>query len=433
MLSYGVSIAFASIRVLYFDEVRLPFNPFFLLLLIAWVLQAVVSALQVRKFSRRLDHSQFKGRKPFQPPAVIIVPFKGLDIDLVAAVRSLCEQDYPDYELILVVESKDDPAYPLLVEQIALYPDRKARVVVAGQAGPNEGQKVHNQLFALDLVETPPDQDQAWVFADSDAVPGPHWLAAMIQPLIEKKRTGAVTGYRWLIPSNQSKGVWSHLASVINSSAACMQGGREWWSQAWGGSMAMLAETAIRGGLKGRLKGALTDDYPVTRMCRDLQMRVYFPNRMLIGSTVSLDLKGFLNFAYRQYVLTRVYSPRLFVGVLIVLGIHVVGSAAAWWSLAAACWRGAGVVEWVLPAVAIAAVFLANQMRSSYRRQVVTKALGPKALADLKLTLRLDRWATTAWMTMHWLLVARACFGRTLKWRGFTYRLLGPQRVERSS
>ena len=433
MLWYGAAVAFASVGAMYVYEVSLPFSPASLLLLMAWVLQAVVSALQVRKFSRRLDHSQFKGRKPFQPPAVVIVPFKGVEIDLIAAVRSLCEQDYPEYELILVVESQEDPAYPVLVEQIALYPDRKARVVVAGQAGPNEGQKVHNQLFALDLVETLPGQDQAWVFADSDAVPGPQWLATMIQPLIEKKRTGAVTGYRWLIPSSQSKGIWSHLASVINSSAACMQGGREWWSQAWGGSMAVLAETARRGDLRSRLEGALTDDYPVTRMCRDLQMRVYFPNKMLIGSTVSLDRKGFFNFAYRQYVLTRVYSPRLFVGVLIVLSLYVVASAAAWWSLAAACWRGAGVAEWLLPAVAIAAVFLANQMRSSYRRQVVTKALGPKALADLKLTLRLDRWATTAWMTMHWLLVARACFGRTLKWRGFTYRLLGPQRVERSS
>jgi len=431
MLWYGVSVAVASVGAISLHEVRLSYSPLYLLLLIAWVVQAVGSAIQVRKFSRRLDRPQHKGRKLFQPPAVVIVPFKEIDIDLPEAVRSLCEQDYPDYELILVVESEDDPAYPVLVEQIALYPDRKARVVVAGQAGPDEGQKVHNQLFALDLIEAPKGQDQAWAFADSDAVPGPHWLATIVQPLIEKKRTGVVTGYRWLIPSKQSTGIWSHLASVINSSAACMASGREGLNQVWGGSLAVLAETAIRGGLKNRLKGALTEDYQFTTMCRDLQMRVFFPNRLLIGSSIALDCRGFFNFAYRQYVLTRVYAPKLFVLVLLILGLYVVGTIVAWRSLIEACLNGRTIDHWLPPALALAAVFVANQLRSTYRRRVIARALGPEALADLKTAMRIDRWATTGWMILHWLLVLRACFGRTLRWRGITYRLNGPQNVER--
>ena len=433
MLWYGASVAFASVGAMYVYEISPPFDPYSSLLMSVWVVQAVVSAIQVRKFSRRLDRPQRKGRKLFQPPAVVIVPFKGLDIDLPEAVRSLCEQDYPDYELLLVVESEDDPAYPVLVEQVARYPDRKAKVIVAGQAAPDEGQKVHNQLFALALIEVPKGQDQAWVFADSDAVPGAYWIATMIQPLIEKKRTGVVTGYRWLIPSKQSTGIWSHLASVINSSAACMAGGREALNQVWGGSMAVLAETAIRGGLQSRLRGALTEDYQFTRMCRDLKMRVYFPNRLLIGSPIAMNRKGFFNFAYRQYVLTRVYAPKLFVAVLLLLGLYVVGTIVAWRLLIEACWNGEIIARWLPPALAIAAVFIANQMRSTWRRRVVAKALGPKALADLTPAMRLDRWATTVWMTLHWLLVLRACFGRTLKWRGITYRLNAPQSVKRLS
>ena len=401
------------------------------LLLFSWVCQAVLSALQVRKFSRRLDRPQLKGKRPFQPPAVVIVPFKGLDIDLPAALQALCEQDYPAYQLLLVVESEDDPAYAALQEQLGLYPTRQARVIVAGQAEPHQGQKVHNQLVALDLIETPTEGDQVWVFADSDAVPGPYWLAAMVQPLVEKRRTGAVTGYRWLIPSPESAGIWSPLASVLNSSVACLVGARESLNHVWGGSMAVLAATAERGGLRQRLAGALTDDHPVTQMCRDLNLRVYFPNRLLIASTVEFDRKGFFNFAYRQYVLTRVYAPRLFATALAVLSLYVAGVVCAWWSLAWSWRQGGGVAAWGPPAAALLAVFVANQVRNGYRRRVVAKALGPKALADLKPTLGLDRWGTTAWMALHWALVVRACYGRTFTWRGIRYRLRGAQRVER--
>ena len=48
--------------------------------------------------------------------------------------------------------------------------------------------------------------------------------------------------------------LWSHLASVINSSVACLAGKDE-WTHAWGGSMALRVEIARRGDLRGLWRG----------------------------------------------------------------------------------------------------------------------------------------------------------------------------------
>jgi len=393
----------------------------FSLLLLMWVAQAAICLYAVRRYSHRIDKQSRDRVNPFMPPAVVIVPFKGVDIDMDAAIRALCEQDYSEYELILVVESESDPAYSILQEQLARYPARQSTIIVAGLAPANVSQKIHNQLCAIDHIQ-PVDTEQVWVFVDSDAVPGEKWIRTLVHRLGERDRTGVITGYRWLIPVPGTS-IWSDFASVINSSVACLQSVRDDLNQAWGGSMAVLASTARKGDLRGRLTGSLTDDYPMSRMCRDLGLRVYMPNRALVPSPVDFTLGSFLNFAYRQYVITRVYVPLLFYAVLGVLTLYVAGFAAACYALFTPMrW-------WAVTAMAV--VFLANQLRASMRSDIIDKVLGPQAFSDLRRAMFIDRFMTTACMTLNWLLVLRACFGSTFDWRGKKYRLAGPQNVTR--
>ncbi len=110
--------------------------PWILLLLwTIWVLGAFLSVWQVRKFAGYLVRpNRFTG-SAYLPPATVIVPFKGLDQDLPACLAAHCRQDYPDYRLVLVVESKDDPAYPVLVDELKRSPDCRAEILIAGRAG----------------------------------------------------------------------------------------------------------------------------------------------------------------------------------------------------------------------------------------------------------------------------------------------------------
>ncbi|MDP6059818.1 MAG: glycosyltransferase family 2 protein [Pirellulaceae bacterium] len=402
-----------------------------LILWVAWIAQAVLSVLIVRRFARYLAVKQRAKFQNHQPRATVIVPFKGAELNLPGMVRCFCSQEYPQYRLFLVVESKCDPAYSILVEQLRHYPHCRVQVLVSGAARANQGQKLHNQLAAIDRIVGDSLDDDVWVFADSDVAPGPHWLADLVGPLVDRRKTGATTGYRWLVPDGSGRGLfWSSIAGVLNSSAACFLG-KARWTYAWGGSMAMRACTARRGDLRRRLEGALTDDYPVTQMCAALGMRVYFRARCLVATPVAMGLKDLANFAHRQCLITRVYEPRIYWVALGVTCLFLAGFTSATVHTLYWLWREPSGNRWWGSAGVCALVFVAHQVRASYRSLAVRRAFDEGTVRRLGVSRVLDRWLTPIWMTMHWAFLVRAGFGRTLRWRGIRYRLHGPQSIER--
>ncbi|MDX1681644.1 MAG: glycosyltransferase family 2 protein [Phycisphaeraceae bacterium] len=397
-----------------------------------WLIEALVSVLSVRKLWRSFDReaaNRPERREAYRPPATVIAPFKGVEPDLPAALDVLCTQDYPEYELICVVDSEDDPAAEVIRAAFERHPDRPARLLVSGPAE-DQSQKIHNQLYAIRQLEPEADPEAVWAFADSDAVPDRDWLASLVGPL-EHRHNGMTTGYRWLVPDVQTPSrFWSSIASVINSSVACSY--RQYrYSQAWGGAMALRVETAREGDLAGWLEGALTDDYQFTRMCRALDQRVYFVPRALVATPVTFDRPGFWRFARRQYMITRVYNFRLW---LTALGLLVS------WLMALASVVGVMIAvgmghlstAWAAAAGGVAlAVAVMNQLRSMYRRRVIVRAFGREMLESLTTTLRLDRWVTPLWMAIHAAIVLSSAVGKTVRWRGMAYRVEGPQTVER--
>ena len=401
-----------------------------LILWTAFALQAWLSAGQARRYLR-LFRNTHHDHDRFTPHATVIVPFKGVDADLVSGVRGLCEQDYPDFELLLVVESSDDPAFAVLSQEVQRYPHRKIRILIAGEAPRTEGQKVHNQLFALNEIYDKSEDREVWVFADSDAIPGSDWLGKLISPLKQAKKTGVTTGYRWLIPEAPAT-FSSHMASLMNSSVASLMG-RDELNHAWGGSMAIRAGIARKGDLRGRLVGALCDDYQFTRLSRDLGLRVYFVAGCLTASPVDFQWGSMSNFIYRQYLLTRVYSPLLFSAALAVTSLYVAGFFSIVAYLVFCATQGWSGTPWPWAVGALAFAAAGDQLRASYRRSAIEIAFGESGLARLKTTLRLERYATPLWMTLHWLFVIRSAFGKHMRWRGILYRLDGPQKCERLS
>ncbi len=395
----------------------------------AWAVQALLAVIAQHKLAHRAARPQTQRYAGYRPPAVVIVPFKGVEPALRENLRGLFTQDYPDYRLMLIVESEDDPACPFLREAIEDHPNRQAELLVAGPADPDEGQKIHNLLAAVRKLKQDDAGETVWVFADSDAVPGPHWLGELVGPLAQE-RTAVTTGFRWLVPESRDgtspPPFWARIASIINSSATGFIR-REQYTHAWGGSMAMRVTTAEQSDLIGRWQGAISDDYQVTRMARDLERRVYFVPECLVASPVDYNLKELLNFAFRQYLITRVYAPGVYYGALLIHALYFAGLA----STIALLFRSepefarayaVGVLIWV---------FIANQVRATLRHRVVRLTLGPDVVRKLKPTFTLERWTTPLWLGINLLLLASALFGRTITWRGIRYRLDGPQSIRR--
>jgi hypothetical protein len=195
--------------------------------------------------------------------------------------------------------------------------------------------------------------------------------------------------------------------------------------------MALTVATARAGRLHARWEKALTDDFPVTQLARDLGRTVRCEPRCLVRSEVSFRAGELFRFAHRQYLITRVYAPRIYALALLFTWGYVAAAATAWVHLLAGVAGTGSAWGWIWPAAAILAVAVFNQLRAVRRAQCVALAFGPGAVEELRRALFLDRWATTAWMALHGVLALQPLFRRVVRWRGIRYRLLAPDRVER--
>lgn len=423
-----------------------------------WLGMVAVCMIQTRKFSRRLRQTDRPGFDDFRPPAVVFVPFKGLDPEATANLHGLLNLDYPTFRLILIVESEDDPAYAFLCEEVDKAPMVWADVVVAGPASADTGQKVHNLLAGIAHAEATdggdPEtastygQQRAWVFADSDAIPDADWLGHLVGPLGRHERTVVTTGYRWFVPPRGPVTHWNtaaQWASGINAGVATFAS-HEWFRFAWGGSMAVLRSTAIEGGLTARWQGALSDDYQMTRMARAVRKahrarpehgtpppgdpRLLFVPECLVESPINFTTGQLFEFGVRQYRITKTHVPRLFWGALAALSIYLAAVGLAWgWLIV-----GVAVGSWWMAGASFVALLIAfalNQRRSATRRETIRTLFGNGTYDRLVAVHAWDRWLPELFVAVNWAMIAAAAWGRTITWRGKRYRMRGPQRIER--
>ncbi len=381
-----------------------------------WVFQSLWCLYNVRRFRKTaLRQQRFIATDEHpKPNAVVIVPVKGGSGHLGEHAEALLGQDYPCHRVLFVVESEDDPAHAILKTLIDQRPDQgpQASLLVAGQAD-SGGQKVHNQLHALDHLEP---EDELIVFADADAVPGPTWLSAMAFGATRENR-GAATGYRWMVP--QSGGLASAIASVLNASVATLLG-RPRWNQAWGGSMGLLRRNMEKIDLIGHLRGALSDDYQFTRAVKAAGLRIYFVSSAMPLSPVQFSFSQLISFALRQYRISRLYAPAVWGMSLACLGLY----AAGWATALVAGWMGSA---WA--ALPVGAVSVFDAWRGRSRSVAFVACFGQDQAARWQSAAALDTAATPLWMGLNLLLLAASGIGRRIHWAGISYLVRGHQDV----
>ncbi|WNC46344.1 glycosyltransferase [Thermosynechococcus sp. GLH187] len=122
------------------------------------------------------------------PAVSILVPVCGLEARAWQNWSSLCEQDYPLYEVLFGVQDPSDPAIPVLKAICQTYPHRARWYLCQRICGLNRKASNVAQLFTHArygvIVET-----------DSDVRVRPHYLATLVQPLADPQ-VGVVTcGY----------------------------------------------------------------------------------------------------------------------------------------------------------------------------------------------------------------------------------------------
>lgn len=383
---------------------------FFAILLIYFSYKSFRGGFDYLNFFRR---ELAKPRSEYTPFCSIIAPCKGIDHDLEKNLEALFRQDFPNYEIIFVVDSETDEALSVIkkIHRRDAETQRISKIVVSGKSE-NEAQKVHNLREAVLHVA---DESQVFVFVDSDARPNKDWLRNLIAPLQDEK-IGCASGYRWFI--GKSFSLATEMRSVWNASIASALGANLDGNFCWGGSMAIRQENFEKVGMREKWRGVLSDDFAMTRAMKEANLAIYHVPQCLTVSVENCTFYQMLEFTTRQMKITRVYGTKFWVMSFIGSGLFNLVMLASFLLLIF------GISFW-FPLITIFIVSIFSIGKSWLRLNAVKLVL-----KDYERELNKQFWTqNTLWLfapPLFFYNCVCALLSRKIVWRGIKYELKSP-------
>jgi cellulose synthase/poly-beta-1,6-N-acetylglucosamine synthase-like glycosyltransferase len=363
-----------------------------------------------------------KERSWYRPRTVLIVPCKGLDSAFEQNITSFLEQDYENYLLWFVVGEESDPAYGELCRlKDQLSQSSKAQDVQVFVAGKSQtcSQKIHNLLYCYERIS---DDINVMAFADSDICVRSNWLSHIVYPL-RKSKYGAASGYRWFVPNQNNPA--SMALSAMNAKVAQLLGNTR-FNQAWGGSMAIRVDVFRKLGLDKIWPKTLSDDLSLSSAVKKAGLIVAFVPACLVASHEVTTWRELFEFSRRQFLITRISAPRtwwfgLLSGLYSILGI--------WAAAALAIYAGVVQNKHLLLFAAVPVVFFLGQLIRAILRQRMAGKLLSHERRKMRASCTADILGFWLWSLLMLILIISSAFGRTIRWRGIRYKLLGPTEV----
>ena len=256
-------------------------------------LPILADLLLLYQISKEVKLRGIKGN--FQAFASVIIPIRGLDVGLEENVISLLSQDYPNYEVIYVVDDYNDPCVPILSKyNVKIIKTEDTCVRCSG--------KIRAQLTGLKYAS-----GDVIVFGDSDTWYPKYWLKEMVEPL---SYFIATTVFSWPKPYKFSfsnfirSGFWTF---GFESQAV---GG----TFLWGGSMAFKRDFFDSYVIQ-ELSKNWCDDCTLTRIAKERGKIGFVMNAMPLNV---FDEKDLINWSKRQMITVYMYSRKGFYAFILV-------------------------------------------------------------------------------------------------------------------
>lgn len=208
------------------------------------------------------------------PPCALIVPCAGAHPIMEAALRTLAEQNYPDYHLYLVTANVDDPAALLISRLRGEYGHITHVVAGFAQTG---GQKNYNHLQALQYIEK---EHACLAFGDSTHLAGPDFLRCLIGP-IARGEAAFTTGYHTVAPQDSALAT---LGYTINVLFMRFLQALPNLTQPWGGAMAVSREAFERYQIAKLWQDNVVDDCSLAALLERAGIRARLCPGALLGT-----------------------------------------------------------------------------------------------------------------------------------------------------
>ncbi len=356
---------------------------------------SVASCLYMIYCMRRIPAflSRPPGSSGFHPPVSILKPLCGMEHELYRNLRSFCEQDYPDYQVIFGVRDAEDPAVGVVRRIMAEFPRLDLVLVVDGH--------IHGaNLKISNLVNMQAAAKHDFlVIADSDMRVGPDYLSVVVAPFKDGS-TGAVTCLYRATPASTLASRFGamhinadFLPSVLVAAALsdihfC-----------FGATMA-VRRTALDaiGGLQS-LANVLADDYQLGKCVNEAGFTVRLSGYVVENIVHEPDFKSLLLHELRWARTVRASSPWGYVGSILTYPLPL-----ALLFLAVSGGSPAGLV------LTVVAIVLRLRLRHCVR---YCFGIGGKPLCCL--TPLRDLLSAAIWLA--------SFAGRSVRWKGFQFAI----------
>lgn len=406
--------------------------------LTALILPQILFLIQANTNYRYALSKYKKKRSWYRPRTALIVPCKGLDSAFERNIASFFNQDYENYLLWFVVADESDPAYSELcrlknqlskgsqAQDVQVLVSNQGNLesefsdTAAGKQGSGKNsrqcrsEKIANLLYCYERIG---DDVEIMAFADSDICVCSDWLSHIVYPL-RKSKNGAASGYRWFIPKKNNPA--SLALSAMNAKVAQLLGNTR-FNQAWGGSMAIRVDVFREVGVDKIWQKALSDDLSLSYAVKKAGKKVAFVPACLAASYESMNWRELFEFGRRQFLITRISTPKTW-----------------WFGLCSSLYSVLGLWGTVILALranlfgknlpfltVIAILFFLSQMGGAILRQRMISKLFEEDLPKMRAAILADILLFWLWSVLLLVIIISSAFGRTIEWRGKRYKLFG--------
>lgn len=390
------------------------------MVIVAIVASAILALVAVEQiaaiaFFVRYCRAYRAPRLATEPEVLVVLPVRGADETLADCVDALLQQDYSNYCVRIVLDSRDDPGWQIVERVRRAHPGAPIEVLELVTPSPNCSLKCSAVCLATDEL----DDCEVIALLDTDVVPHRSWLRELVAPLADEQ-VGASCGNRWYLPS---EAYWGSLVRYAWNTAAMVS--MHFWGIPWGGTMAvrrqLLAETDIR----DRWRRAGCEDVPLVPVLRAQGLRTQFVPSLIMVNRGDVSLPECLQFVDRQLLWVRLYYPLCW---WICNGWQAAIAAA--FVAAAACGfiALASGTAWLFGvsclAIAVASAVSSAMIRMT-EKTLLPDARGPAVTRPLRTLIAV--LATNVIMVRA---IAVSLLTRAVRWRGVDYRINGPWNVQ---
>ena len=232
---------------------------------------------------------------------LVMVPCKNIDYTMKDNLSSLKYQDYTNYDLIAIIDSKDDPAFKV-VNELGI------RYILTNY----ECQGCSGKVRALSTAMTKFTGYSVFVIADSDIMAKKDWLSKLVSPFVIPS-TGITTTFPYFKPMG---GIWSKVKTLWGFVGQGMMES-DITRFGWGGSLAFRKELINDASMK-YFSSRVSDDTALTKICKDSGYNIeYVAGAQPIINSPD-DFKTFHEWSVRQTALSISSDSRiLYLGIAV--------------------------------------------------------------------------------------------------------------------